>query len=433
MYRLALEQLKAWKDKPTKKPLIILGARQVGKTWLMKKFGNDNYANTIYLNFESNARLSTLFDQDLDPNQLLQGIEIEIGQKIDITSSLLILDEIQENSKALTSLKYFNERMPQLDILSAGSLLGVTLHEGTSFPVGKVEFMNLYPMNFKEFLIAVGEDGLVDLINDKNTTMINVFAQKFIDQLRLYYFIGGMPEVVQNYTKIKDLKAVREIQHQLLNSYEQDFSKHAPGQIVSRIRMLWKSLPAQLSKENKKFIYGQIKSGARAKDYELAMTWLLDMGLINKITRTKKPHIPLSAYEDTSAFKLYLLDLGLLGALCEIDSKSILEGNRLFTEFKGALTEQYVIQQLKTLGIKNPNYWTADKGTAELDFLLSHNGKIYPIEVKAEENLKAKSLKVFKDKYDIEPCYRISMSNYREENWLTNVPLYGLELLGLDK
>lgn len=424
MNRDAMQTLEKWKKKSKRKPLIIHGARQVGKTWLMKRFGELHYKHVVYINFEYNPRLTALFNSGLDVERIIMGLEIETGQSISPDDTLLIFDEVQECPKALTSLKYFNEQAPEYHVISAGSLLGVYLHQGTSFPVGKVEFMNLYPMSFSEFLNAIGEVGLRDLVRGQDVDVMTTFKDRYISLLRLYYFIGGMPEAVATYKENGNMNEIRTIQKNILLAYEQDFSKHAPGSIVTRIRMLWNSIPGQLSKENRKFIYGQVRSGARAKDYEMALTWLEDSGLILKVNRIKKPNFPLSAYVDSSAFKLYLLDVGLLGALCDIDATIILEGNRLFTEFKGALTEQYVLQQLKALSDEAVYYWTADKGTAEVDFVISMNGRILPIEVKAEENLKAKSLKSYYDKYSPEVSIRMSMSNYREDEWLTNVPLY---------
>jgi len=424
MIRDATDKLIEWKGKAKRKPLIIHGARQVGKTWLMKHFGEKHYKKVAYINFEYNQRASGLFQANLDIDSIIMGLKIETGVDIDPDNTLIIFDEIQECPRALTSLKYFNEQAPGYHILAAGSLLGVFLHQGTSFPVGKVEFMNLYPMNYLEFLNAVGETGLRELIMNKNIEMITAFKDRYISLLRVYYFVGGMPEAVAEYAERKDLKEIRTIQKNILSAYEQDFSKHAPGIIVSRIRMLWNSIPGQLSKENRKFIYGQIKSGARAKDYEMALTWLEDSGLILKVNRIKKPHHPLSSYVDSGAFKIFLLDVGLLCALCEIDPRIILEGNRLFTEFKGALTEQYVLQQLKSFFDLSVYYWTADKGTAEVDFILSTGDQILPIEVKAEENVKAKSLKSYYEKYKPHRSVRMSMSDYREDDWLTNIPLY---------
>lgn len=430
MERKILEKLIEWKERNHRKPLIINGARQVGKIWILKKFGDLYYKKTVYINFESNSMMDTLFASDINPDQLIRGLEIYYGEKINVNEDLIIFDEIQENSRALTALKYFNENASDIHIVAAGSLLGVSMNKRVSFPVGKVEFLNMYPMDFEEYLMATQNEMLLDLIRSHDTEMINATREKFIEQLRCYYFVGGMPEVVKEYSLNGDFGNVRKIQIELLTSYERDFSKHAPSAIISRLRMLWHSIPSQLAKENKKFVYGQVKSGARAKDYELALSWLVDCGLIYKVNRVKKPSIPLVAYEDTSAFKLFVLDVGLLCALYEIDVKILLEGHKLFTEFKGSMSEQYVLQQLAVSKDNKIHYWSSDKGAAEIDFLIMHNGLPLPIEVKAEENLKAKSLKVFAEKYQIDKSLRISMSNYRDEGWIKNIPLFAIGLIG---
>ena len=424
MYREKIEELIKWKQSKNKKPLIIRGARQVGKTWLMKEFGNKYYEDVAYIHFDNNERMEQLFEKSLTPEILIEGLELETGVKIKKGKTLLIFDEVQEVPRALTSLKYFQEEAPEYDIIAAGSLLGIALHDGTSFPVGKVDFMDLYPLNFNEFLLAMGENKLVELIEKNNLELIQIFKSKYIENLKKYYYVGGMPEVVNEFIQNKDYEQVREIQQKILFSYEQDFSKHAPNNQVPRIRMLWNNIPLQLAKENKKFIYGLIRDGARAREYELSLMWLIDCGLVHKVSRISKPNIPLAVYQDFNAFKLFVVDIGILGAMSGIDAKSILEGNKIFTEFKGALTEQYVMQQL--IGKKNIDlyYWSAEKGTAELDFLIQLGGKIIPIEVKAEENLQAKSLKSFSEKYKNKYCVRTSMADYRKEEWLTNIPLY---------
>ena len=370
MYRQALALLSKWRNKPNRKPLVIKGARQVGKTWLMKEFGKTHYKNKVYVNFDSNSRLQELFSGDLNPEKLIFGLEIYTGQKITSKDTLLIFDEIQEVPRALSALKYFCEEAPQYHIVCAGSLLGIALHKGTSFPVGKVDFLNLYPLSFKEFLIALGKDGLVKVLEQGSFDMLKSFKTTYIELLKQYYFIGGMPEAVQSFAEEKDFNEVRMIQKRILEAYEQDFSKHAPNEIVPRLKMLWNSIPAQLAKENKKFIYGLIKEGARAKEYELALSWLIDCGLIYKIDRVNKPNIPLIAYQDTSAFKLYILDVGILGAMTRIDEKILLEGNEIFTEFKGSFTEQFVLTELKSNKDIPIFYWSAEKATAEIDFLI---------------------------------------------------------------
>ena len=426
MYRYKIEELKKWKESPTRKPMIIRGARQVGKTWLMKEFGKEFYEKCAYINFDDNSRMNKLFEEDFDLDRIIQGLKIESGVNIEPENTLIIFDEIQETPKALKALKYFCENAREYHIISAGSLLGVAIHEGTSFPVGKVDFMDLTPLSFFEFIEALGETELLKLLKNNDFPMIEVFNTKIKEYLKLYYYVGGMPEVVNAYATNKDLKEVRKIQKELLAAYEQDFSKHAPSNIVPRIRQLWNNIPTQLAKENKKFIYGLIKEGARAREYEIALSWLIDCGIVYQINRVNNCKVPLSAYQDFNAFKLYLLDVGLLAAMAEIDEKTLLDGNEIFVEFKGSLTEQYVLCQLKQCTDLNVFYWTADTGTAEIDFITQIRGKNVPIEVKASENLQAKSLKTFVQKYNTEINVRTSMSNYRKEDWLINVPLYSI-------
>ena len=425
MKRYAMQELIDWKNRSERMPLIIRGARQVGKTWLMKEFGECEFNSVAYINFDNNERMETLFSGSYDINRLISGLQIESGVSINSKNTLLIFDEIQEVPRAIASLKYFRENAPEYSIVAAGSLLGVALHEGTSFPVGKVDFMDLYPMSYLEFLEALNREDLVKLLHSGDWELIGAFKSIYIDLLRQYYFVGGMPEVVNSFVNRQDYTEVRRIQNRLLASYEQDFSKHAPNESVPRIRMLWDSVPAQLAKENKKFIYGLIRQGARAKEFELAMQWLLDCGLIHKTNRITKPGMPLAAYQD-NGFKLYLLDVGLLAAKSNLDVKSLLEGNKIFEEFKGALTEQYVQQQLIASLCIRPYYWSTEKGTAEVDFVFQHGTDIIPLEVKAEENLKARSLKSYVEKYAPNLAVRTSMSNYRKEEWFTNVPLYAI-------
>ncbi len=327
MYRFAIEELKKWKARENRKPLIIRGARQVGKTWLMKEFGASSYEQTVYINFDSNTQMQRLFDGDLDVQRIIIGLELYIGYKIDPEKMLLVFDEIQEVPKALTSLKYFNENAPQYQIVCAGSLLGIALHDGTSFPVGKVEFLDLYPLSFYEFLTALGKGRFVSLLKDQEYSTASNFRQVYIDSLKQYYYIGGMPEVVQAFVDNKDFNEARTIQQRILSAYEQDFSKHAPNEAVPRIRMIWNSIPSQLAKENKKFIYGLIKEGARAKDYELALLWLSDCGLVHKVNRVTVPNLPLKAYEDLRAFKLFFVDIGLLSCLAGLRQNVLLDGN----------------------------------------------------------------------------------------------------------
>jgi predicted AAA+ superfamily ATPase len=426
MNRDKLNHLIAWKGSPGRKPLLIRGARQVGKTWLMKEFGRTQYAQTVYLNFEKNKRLKSLFTDDFDIRRVIIALQIESGVTIDAENTLLIFDEIQEVPEAITSLKYFQEDAPQYHVIAAGSLLGVALHSHTSFPVGKVEFLDMYPLSFMEFLAANGEDGLCEILQTTDWKLVAAFKSKLIERLRQYYYVGGMPEAVDHYCKNGNLGEVRNIQKQILEAYEQDFSKHAPHSIVPRIRMIWNSIPAQLAKENKKFIYGLIKEGSRAKEYELALSWLIDCGQIYMVNRISKPAMPLLAYEDRGAFKLFMVDIGLMAAMGDIDVKTLLEGNALFAEFKGALTEQYVLQQLVGTGDYVTCYWSAENSRAEVDFVVQVTGMIAPIEVKAEENLYAKSLKVYNEKYSPAVCIRTSMSDFRIQDWVINLPLYAI-------
>jgi len=424
MERILLNELKDWKNSPNRKPLIIQGARQVGKTWLMKTFGKTAFQQVIYLNFESSERLKNLFVADFNIQRILSVIEIESNQKIDVVNCLLIFDEVQEAEKGLTALKYFYEQAPEYFIIAAGSLLGISLQKNNSFPVGKVDFLQMFPLSFMEFLQNTGEAMLANELTNKNWEVVSTFHEKLIEKLRLYYFIGGMPEAVVSFIENNDLKTVRTIQQKIITGYENDFAKHAPNEIVPKIRMVWQSLISQLAKENRKFIYGQIKKGSRAKDFEMAINWLVDAGLVLKVNRIEKPAQPLNAYADFNSFKLFLLDVGLLNAIGNIDQKILLEKNNILSQFKGALTEQYVCQQLK---IKTSLfYWSVANSLSEIDFVIQDKNEIIPIEVKAEENVKSKSLKVYVEKFSPKIALRTSMNAYREESWLTNIPLYAI-------
>ncbi len=427
MYRIAIEKLFKWKQSKSRKPLIIEGARQVGKTWLMKEFGRQAYVDAIYINFDSNSRMAELFASDLDTERLIMGLELYVGHKIDPDKSLLIFDEVQEVPRALSSLKYFYENAPQYHVVCAGSLLGIALHQGTSFPVGKVDFLKLYPLSFKEFLMATDKGQFAELLDKRDFQMITSFKRTYIEALKHYCFVGGMPEAVQSFAENKDFNEVREIQKRILAAYEQDFSKHAPNEIVPRLRMLWNSIPSQLAKENKKFIYGLVREGARAKDYETALMWLSDCGLVHKVSRVNAAGIPLRAYEDLKAFKLFMVDVGLLGCMAGLRQRTLLDGNDLFVEFKGALTEQYVCQQLKTVQDLGVFYYTNDRGSCEIDFVVDTGEGIVPVEVKAEVNLRAKSLKTYREKYSPEVSVRTSMADFRREEWLVNLPLYAID------
>lgn len=430
MQRKILQSLQNWKQNPNRKPLIIQGARQVGKTWAMKHFGEQSFEQVAYINFDNNPRMKTLFSGDYDINRLILGLKIESGVDIQAHNTLIIFDEVQEVPQALSSLKYFYENAPEFYIVSAGSLLGVSLHHQVSFPVGKVDFLPLYPMDFHEFLLAVGKQDLVELLNLKDWSLISAMKSRYIELLRQYYFVGGMPEAVKVFIETQNVDAVRQVQKNLLMAYEQDFSKHIrDGQTVQKVRSIWHAIPEQLAKENKKFIYANLQKGARSKDYEIALQWLKDSGLVHSVPRIKKPHLPLSAYQD-NAFKLYGLDIGLLSAQSHLDASVLLDGSRIFSEFKGALTEQYVLQQLIANQDNPVFYWATEKGTAEVDFVVQQKQAVIPIEVKAEENLKAKSLKVYVEQFQPEHAFRFSMADYRELDWLVNVPLYGVLLFG---
>jgi len=429
MFRSLTEQLYRWKDNVNRKPLIIRGARQVGKTWLMKHFGTEAYDDFIYINFDNNQRMKDLFATDINIERIVMGLELYTGKKIIPEGTLIIFDEVQEVPRALTSLKYFNENASQYQIICAGSLLGVALHPGTSFPVGKVEFMDLYPLSFMEFMYACGGERFVELLAAGDFSMVSTFKQDYIALLKQYYYIGGMPEAVAHFRAFRDFHAAREIQERILAAYDQDFSKHAPHDVVPRIRMIWNSIPAQLAKESKKFVYGLIKEGARAKEYEMALLWLADCGLVHKVHRATTPRLPLKAYEDLKAFKLFMVDVGLLSCLVGLRQDVLLDKNDLFTEFKGALTEQYVLQQLKTLKGIRPYYWTNDRNSAEIDFLIDNGSSVIPMEVKAEVNLQAKSLKTFREKYNPTMSIRTSMADYEEQEGLINLPLYAIHTL----
>ena len=426
MERIAEQSLLKWKESTNRKPLLVYGARQVGKTWLMKQFGSKNFENTVYINFEKEIALRGIFQQDYQPQRILKAIEAYTGQSILEGKTLLILDEIQEAKGALTALKYFREDMQALHVIGAGSLLGIALKQQTSFPVGQVEFLHLYPMNFKEFLLATGNKALAELIEAKDWTLLSTLKSKVIDLLKHYFYVGGMPEALLAYSSGQNYNQVRAIQQNILLSYEQDFSKHAPTEVIPRIRMVWNSIVSQLAKENKKFIFGVIRKGARSKEFETALNWLEDYGLISRIHCINKAHFPLAAYSDLNVFKVYIHDIGLLGALGNLHAGVLVDEETLFTEFKGALTEQYVFQELKANGINKLFYWANDSGSAEVDFLFEHERRIYPLEVKAGENLQAKSLKTFANKNPEIHCFRTSLSDYREESWMSNVPLWAV-------
>lgn len=426
MYRSKLENLIRWKESEYRKPLIVLGARQVGKTWLIREFGNSHYKQVVYINFEQMKNLSNLFVQDYDISRIITALSVFAKTPINPSDSLIFFDEIQAAEGGLTSLKYFYEDAPQFHVIAAGSLLGMNVHQGLSFPVGKVDFLYLKPMTFFEFLKAIDEEALANLLISPDWGIINIFKEKLTNYLRYYLFVGGMPEVVAQFSEKRDFKSVRQLQKRILTSYQNDFSKHAPKEIVPRINMVWKSIPAQLAKENKKFIYGVIKEGARAKEFELAIQWLIDCGLLLQSNRISKPNMPLSAYQDFSAFKLFFNDVGLLCAMSNLPLTSVIEGNTLFTEFKGALTENFVMQQLAFKTDYNIYYWSNDNSTAEVDFVIQNDNEIIPIEVKSGTNVKSVSFKHFYEKYKPTKAIRLSLADYKDEVWMTNIPLYAI-------
>ena len=409
--------------------MIINGIRQVGKTWLMKEFGRNHYEDFAYILFEKNPAIQELFSTDMDVRRIVTGLELETGKKINPRTTLIIFDEIQECPNALTSLKYFHENLPEYDIVAAGSLLGVFLHKGVSFPVGKVEFMNLYPLCFSEFLLALGEEKLDEIVKNRDWEMMKIFRDKLIYHLKMYFYTGGMPEIVLEFSKNSDFNLTRKMQNDILNSYQQDFSKHIPSNDLQKVFQLWNSIPVQLSKDNKKFVYKAVQKNATASVFETSLGWLESCGLVHKISRVSKPALPLKGYANTGAFKLFLCDIGLFCAMSGLDARTILEGDALFTEFKGALTEQYVCQEMKHFNDTEIAYWTNDSATAEIDFVLQTEGKIIPVEVKSSINLKAKSLSVYREKFQPKIEIRTSLANYNKSGNLHDIPLYALNQL----
>lgn len=426
MLRIAEKDLLEWKNSATFKPLLLMGARQVGKTWLMKNLGETHFQNYIYVNFEKDPSYQKLFETSLDPKKIIETLSLLHSQKIEEGQTLLIFDEIQDAPHALTSLKYFAEDCPNIHVIAAGSLLGVALDKG-SFPVGKVEFLKIHPLNFQEFLWATNQAALWEFIKNKDYEVIHSFKEQYIRALRNYYIVGGMPEAVGTFIKKEgSYTEVKRIQANILNAYMQDFAKHAPAPLIPKIIAVWNGLASQLAKENKKFVYGALKSGARAREYENAIDWLINYGLVHKIYAINKLAFPLQAYRDFKNFKLYASDIGLLAHMSQLNPHVILEDADFFEEFKGALTEQFVMQELNAFKLENISYWSNENGNAELDFIFEQHGVFYPLEVKATENLQAKSLKIFHQKNKDVFCYRTSLSNYRKESWMTNIPLYAL-------
>ncbi len=426
MHRQAIEQLINWKNKPKRKPMLIKGARQVGKTWLMREFGRQNYKNVAYISFNDNENAKLVFEKSYDVSDIISNLELISGTKINPAETLIILDEIQECDRALNALKFFKENAPEYNIVAAGSLLGVALkHKNISFPVGQVEFLELRPLSFYEFLCALGEDQLAELVQQANKfNQIEIMHEKLTQLLKHYLYVGGMPEVVAAYIENKDFHEVREIQNQILQGYQSDFSKYIDTRSVPRLQSVWDSIPHQLAKENKKFAYNIVAKGARAREYEEAIEWLILCGLVHRVNRISKPFLPLAGYTDSAAFKLFMLDCGLLCAKASLDVNTILSNSEIFTEYKGALTEQYVLQELKCINELPVAYWASESAIAELDFVFQFREQVIPMEVKATINLKARSLQSYREKYNQQLAVRTSLANYKTDGNLYDIPLY---------
>ena len=431
MKRNVLQNLIAWKNKPSdkRKPLILEGARQTGKTWLARELGRTEFDEYVEINFEDNEQFRSLFEMDFDIERILMALRSVTGKKILQGKTLIFFDEIQYARRGLLSLKYFGDKAPEYHVIAAGSLLGVVDHKDDSFPVGKVEFERIYPLSYEEFLMALGKDGLVQMLHSMDWDLINSFSSQYIELLRQYYYVVGMPEAVRTFVEEKDYVAVRKVQLGLLESYKKDFSKHPPQEIVKRMILLWNTIPSQLAKENKKFVYTAVRPSARARDFETSIQWLCDAGVAYKVTRVRAGELPLTGFEDADAFKMYVLDVGLHGAMTGLDAKSLISGNEFFKQYKGALTEQFVLQQLVLFDEIKIHYWTPDEGIAEVDFVVQLNGSIVPIEVKAEVNLKAKSLAQFIKRYNTPNVIRTSLEKYFKGEKITNVPLFAIHLL----
>ena len=426
MQRIILQEFIEWKKRPDRKPLIVNGARQVGKTWLLREFARTEYTKEAYIVCRKNDIIRQIFTQDFDVNRILRALRALSGVDITPGDTLIVLDEVQDVPEVLEALKYFCEEAPEYHIAVAGSLLGISLHNGVSYPVGKVNEINVYPMNFEEFVLAKGESEVFKLIVNRDYMTMNLIHEKMVDLLRQYYYVGGMPEAVKKYVESDSLVEVRRIQEEILSGYELDLSKHAPKEQVPRIRMVWKSIPSQLFKDNKKFIYGALKKGARANDFEIAIQWLVDSGLVYKVPKCTKPALPLDVYEDLSCFKLYMLDVGLLGAMVNTEPVQVLINNNVFVEYKGGMTEQYVLQQMKSHGVSPVYYHKTDDSRLELDFVIQHNAKLLPVEVKAEGNVRANSLTALLAKNPDMEAVRFSMQPYKEQGQLKCVPLYAV-------
>lgn len=426
MRRKIYSRLLEWKNSKDRRPLMLLGARQVGKTWIMRHFGEQEYSKVVYVNCDDEPRMKQIFDLDYDIERILTTLQAITGQKATPGDTLIVLDEIQEVPRGLHSLKYFCEKAPEYHVMVAGSLLGVTLGGGESFPVGKVDMLYMYPMDYEEFLEATGHGEWVGLLRSHDWPLVDALLPKLVELLRQYYYVGGMPGVVGRYVENRDLKQVRTLQHEILDAYARDISKHTSAAESVRIRQVLASLPMQLAKESKKFVYGAVRKGSRAKDFELAIQWLLDAGIIYKVNRIREPRVPIKFYEDFDAFKLFLLDCGLLACMADAPADQMLIGDNVFVEFKGAFTEQYVLQQLLAVGL-TPYYWSNAKTPAEIDFIVQQGSRLVPIEVKAEENVRARSLSQFiKDNPGLKGL-RLSMKGYANQEWMENVPLVAID------
>lgn len=431
MQRRLMGDLKEWKNRPNRKPLVLRGSRQTGKTWLMDAFAKKEFRDSVRIDFLFDEAARSLFDQDLNPQRIIRQIELRTGHHIDPETTLVIFDEIQEAPRGLTSLKYFCEQAREYHVMAAGSYMGIALRrEGESYPVGKVDELVLHPMSFTEFVRATSGDPLADALEQADFTSLSSVSDVLNRRLKEYLVVGGMPEVVEVFKDTDDLVECRRLQMQILSDYESDFAKHAPARILERMRLAWRSLPGQLARENKKFLYGAVRPGARARDFEESLQWLRDYGAVRKVPRVSALRSPLAGYEDDSAFKLFCVDVGLLGAMAGLEPSIVLEGSRLFTEFKGSLTEQYVLQELTSQEL-TPFYWSSSTGNAETDFDIELGSRVLPIEVKAGENLRSKSLRVACDKFGLSRAVRTSLSPFRDEGWMVNIPLWAISQVNL--
>ena len=426
MQRKLMDRLVEWKGSERRKPLIVNGARQVGKTWILKEFGRLHFESVAYVSLDKDERARRFFEPDLDPRRIVSSLSLHLDMDIDPGRTLVVLDEIQSCPAAITSLKYFCEDAQEYHVAAAGSLLGISATHGTGFPVGKVSTLNLFPLSFTEFLCATGSGRYAELVERGDHAMMDTFSDKLKELLRTYYIVGGMPEAVNAYIGTADVRDARGVQDQILTDYTSDFAKHVPANLLARTMLAWDSIPKHLSKENKKFVFGQVRKGARAADFEESLRWLEQAGLVTKVPRVSKPGMPLKAYRDQNAFKVFMLDIGLLGAMSGLSPAAMVDGGGIFTEFKGALTEQYVCQQLVSDCGLAPYYWSAENSSGEIDFLVQDGSGVYPIEVKAEENLRAKSLRAFNERYEGMSPRRFSMSGFRDQGWMRNIPLYAI-------